>query len=69
MQRLKVSGEVRPIHGSLGVKRLKKVAHFPNNYYHEQFQGPKITDASLMSAAGLDQGCSAVVCFVDKRLL
>ena len=33
MQRLEVSGAVRPIYGSLGVKRLREVAEVPSDSF------------------------------------
>ena len=48
MQRLEVSGAVRPIYGSLGVKRLKRVVSMVTD--HMTF---KITERFLLSARGL----------------
>ena len=43
MQRLEVSGVVRPIYGSLGVKRLRsfiRIAYLRNNYMFRPFSRP-----------------------------
>ena len=49
MQRLEVSGAVRPIYGSLGVKRLIYYAAVPT-YSREQTNTQEVTDQTCNTA-------------------
>ena len=58
MQRLEVSGAVRPIYGSLGVKRLKRTKLPTASHFYEAFCCSRLNKSSPKFAQQLQMAAS-----------